>query len=48
MQRNLQDKVDLKRLLKEQEQCCQWLVKLSAALVGLPSSNRQARKMRGL
>ena len=49
MQMNLQDKVDLKRLWKEQNQCCQSLVKWSAALVRLLSRSRQARwQMRGL
>jgi len=49
MQLNLQDKVDLKRLWKEQNQCCQSLVKWSAALVRLLSRSRQARwQMRGL
>ena len=43
MQWNLQYKVDLKRLLKEQDHCCQWLVKWSAALVRLLSRNCQAR-----
>ena len=49
MQWNLQDKVDLKRFLKEQDQCCQWLVKWSSALVRLLSRNRYALgQMRGL
>ena len=43
MQWNSQDKVDLKRHLKERDHCCQWLVKWSAALVLLLSRNRQRR-----
>ena len=49
MQWNLQSKVDLRRFLKKQDQCCQWLMKWSAALVCLLSHNRQALvEMRGL
>ena len=49
LQWNLQDKVDLMRLLMERDHCCQWLVKWSAALVRLLSRNREARwQMRGL
>ena len=49
MQWYSQDKADFKRLMKEQDQCCQWLVKWSAGLVRQLSRNRQARwQMRGL
>ena len=42
MEWNLQVKVDLKLVLNEQDRCCQWLVKWSAALVRLLSRNSQA------
>ena len=49
MQWDLQNKVDLKHLLKERDHFCQWLVKWSAAVVLLLSRNRQARwQIRGL
>ena len=48
MEWNLQDKVDLKHVLNEQDHCCQWFAKSSAALIRLLSRNRQALgQMRG-